>query len=216
MPSQYLFARPLTTHALILPRPPHPPIQPPRAFSQARLGKQYKAFSTCKAAWLPKLPASYQHHSLWLRRCLAVAQQLHSSRSRAAAVVEVAAALIEKDNSFLIAKRIEGDDFENKWEFPGGKLELGETPFMAIEREIKEELAINVRAVSHVGTWYHQLIDKEICLHLIKCESDSYIDIASTKNLTAHSQLVWHPNDELLEIEWIGSDKKIAQFLQRL
>jgi 8-oxo-dGTP diphosphatase len=131
-------------------------------------------------------------------------------------VVEVAAALIEKDNSFLIAKRIEGDDFENKWEFPGGKLELGETPFMAIEREIKEELAINVRAVSHVGTWYHQLIDKEICLHLIKCESDSYIDIASTKNLTAHSQLVWHPNDELLEIEWIGSDKKIAQFLQRL
>lgn len=131
-------------------------------------------------------------------------------------VVEVAAALIEKDNLFLIAKRIEGDDFENKWEFPGGKLEFEETPFMAIEREIKEELAINVKAVSHVGTWHHQLIDKEICLHLIKCQSDKTIDIANAQNLTAHSQLAWHPTDELLEIDWIGSDKKIAQFLQRL
>jgi 8-oxo-dGTP diphosphatase len=131
-------------------------------------------------------------------------------------VVEVAAALIENDDSFLIAKRIEGDTFENKWEFPGGKLELGETPFMAIEREIKEELAIDVRAISHVGTWHHQLIDKEICLYLIKCESDDSIDITSTKNLTAHSQLAWHPTDKLIEIEWIGSDKKIAQFLQRV
>jgi 8-oxo-dGTP diphosphatase len=120
-------------------------------------------------------------------------------------VVEVAAALIENDDSFLIAKRIEGDTFENKWEFPGGKLELGETPFIAIER-----------AVSHVGTWHHQLIDKEICLYLIKCESDDSIDITSTKNLTAHSQLAWHPTDKLIEIEWIGSDKKIAQFLQRV
>jgi len=131
-------------------------------------------------------------------------------------VVEVAAALIENDDSFLIAKRIEGDAFENKWEFPGGKLELGETPFMAIEREIKEELAIDVRAISHVGTWHHQLIDKEICLHLIKCESDDSIDITSTQNLTAHSQLAWHPTDKLIEIEWIGSDKNIAQFLQRV
>ena len=130
-------------------------------------------------------------------------------------VVEVAAALIENSDSFLIAKRIEGDLFENKWEFPGGKLELNETPFMAIEREIKEELAIDVRAISHIGTWYHQLLDKEICLHLIKCESDNPIDLANTQSLTAHSQLAWHPTDELLEIEWIGSDKKIAQFLQR-
>ena len=131
-------------------------------------------------------------------------------------VVEVAAALIENGDSFLIAKRIEGDEFENKWEFPGGKLEFGETPLMAIEREIMEELAIDVRAISHVGTWHHQLIDKEICLHLIKCQSDGMIDIANTQNLTAHSQLAWHPTDELLEIDWIGSDKKIAQFLQRV
>ena len=131
-------------------------------------------------------------------------------------VVEVAAALIENGNSFLIAKRIEGDAFENKWEFPGGKLEFEETPFMAIEREIKEELVIDVRAISHIGTWHHQLIDKEICLHLIKCESENPIDVANAQNLTAHSQLAWHPTDELLEIDWIGSDKKIAQFLQRV
>ena len=95
MPPQYSFARPLTTHALTLPRPPHPPIQPPRAFSEARLGKQYKAPSTCKAAWLP----SYQHHQHLTTRCgfaaASPSQQLHSSRSRAAAVEVSAAAAAE-------------------------------------------------------------------------------------------------------------------------
>jgi len=130
-------------------------------------------------------------------------------------VIEVAAALIENDDSFLIAKRIEEDEFANKWEFPGGKLESGETSFEAIEREIMEELAIDVRAISQVSTWHHQLTDKEICLHLIKCQYDGLIDVENTASLTAHSQLMWHPKDELLDIEWIGSDRKIAQFLQQ-
>jgi len=130
-------------------------------------------------------------------------------------VIEVSAALIENDHSFLIAKRSEGDDFANKWEFPGGKLESGETPLSAIEREIMEELALEVRAINNVGTWYHQLTDKEICLHLIKCQYDGIIDVENTDSLTAHSQLMWHPKDELLGIEWIGSDRQIAQFLQQ-
>jgi 8-oxo-dGTP diphosphatase len=129
-------------------------------------------------------------------------------------VVEVAAALIENDDSFLIAKRVERDEFENKWEFPGGKLEFDETPFMAIEREIMEELALEVRAINNVGTWHHQLVDKEICLHLIKCQYDGIINVKNTELLTAHSQLMWHPKDQLINIEWIGSDRNIAEFLQ--
>jgi len=130
-------------------------------------------------------------------------------------VIEVVAALIENDDSFLIAKRIEGDAFANKWEFPGGKLEFGETSFGAIEREIMEELAIEVRAINNVGTWHHQLTDKEICLHLIKCQYDGIIDVENTDSLTAHSQLMWHPKNELIDIEWIGSDRKIAKSLQQ-
>lgn len=131
-------------------------------------------------------------------------------------VIEVAAALIEHKDTFLIAKRIEGDEFANMWEFPGGKLESGETSFAAIEREIMEELAIEVKAIANVGTWHHQLTDKEICLHLVKCNPDGRINIDNTELLTAHSQLMWHPMDKLLDIEWIGSDMKIAQFLQQV
>ena len=130
-------------------------------------------------------------------------------------VIEVAAALIENDDSFLIAKRNDGDEFANKWEFPGGKLESGETPFAAIEREIMEELTLEVRAINNVGTWHHQLTDKEICLHLIKCQSVGIIDVENTNSLTAHSQLMWHPKNELIDLEWIGSDGSIAQFLQQ-
>ena len=131
-------------------------------------------------------------------------------------VIEVAAALIENEDTFLIAKRIIGDEFANMWEFPGGKLEPGETPLVAIEREMVEELALEVKAIANVGTWHHQLTDKEICLHLVKCNPNRLIDIDNTEILTAHSQLMWHPMDNLLDIEWIGSDRKIAQFLQQV
>lgn len=130
-------------------------------------------------------------------------------------VVEVAAALIEIEDSFLIAKRNQSSVFSGKWEFPGGKLESGETSFKAIEREIKEELNLEVKALDKVGTWHHQLSDKEICLHLIKCGYGGTIDILSTEDFTAHSQLMWHPKDRMLELDWVGSDREIALFLQK-
>lgn len=56
-------------------------------------------------------------------------------------LIKVVAALIEKDNKVLIAKRSTGDpNVYDKWEFPGGKVELNEYEFLTIEREIFEEL----------------------------------------------------------------------------
>ena len=56
-------------------------------------------------------------------------------------LIKVVAALIEKDNKVLIAKRSTGDpNVYGKWEFPGGKMEEGETEEQAIIREIREEL----------------------------------------------------------------------------
>lgn len=60
-------------------------------------------------------------------------------------VVEVAAAVIERpDGSFLMASRPEGKAYAGWWEFPGGKVEAGETPRHALERELREELGIQV------------------------------------------------------------------------
>ena len=54
----------------------------------------------------------------------------------------VTAAVIERDGHILIAKRRQGSRFAGKWEFPGGKLEKGETPEQCLKRELQEELEI--------------------------------------------------------------------------
>lgn len=59
-------------------------------------------------------------------------------------VIVAAAALIAPDNRVLVARRPPGKSFAGQWEFPGGKLELGETPEAALHRELHEELGILV------------------------------------------------------------------------
>ena len=73
-------------------------------------------------------------------------------------MIKVVAALIEKDNKYLIAKRSTGSsDVLGKWEFPGGKVEKDEDEFKAIEREIKEEFEINIKA--------QQFITNNMCIY---------------------------------------------------
>ena len=57
--------------------------------------------------------------------------------------VNVVAAIIKKDDLYLIAQRLKGD-FAGLWEFPGGKIEEGELPVQALKREIREELNIEI------------------------------------------------------------------------
>ena len=62
-------------------------------------------------------------------------------------LVEVAAAVIERpDGSFLMARRPEGKVYAGWWEFPGGKVEAGETARHALDRELREELGIEVES----------------------------------------------------------------------
>ncbi len=61
-------------------------------------------------------------------------------------MIPVVAALIVRDGKLLIARRPAGKHMAGRWEFPGGKLERGESPEQAVEREICEELAVSVRA----------------------------------------------------------------------
>lgn len=61
-------------------------------------------------------------------------------------MIPVVAALIVRGGRLLIARRPEGRHMAGRWEFPGGKLEKGESPEDAVEREIREELGLDVRA----------------------------------------------------------------------
>lgn len=83
----------------------------------------------------------------------------------------VACALIDADNRILLAQRPEGKSFAGLWEFPGGKLEQGETPEQALIRELSEELSITVKQdclspltfASHTYEKFHLLMPLYIC-----------------------------------------------------
>lgn len=86
-------------------------------------------------------------------------------------VLVVACALLDKDNRILLAQRPEGKSLASLWEFPGGKLEQGETPEAALIRELREELSIEVKAdclspltfASHSYEKFHLLMPLYIC-----------------------------------------------------
>lgn len=90
----------------------------------------------------------------------------------AAKIVLVAAcALIDSDNRILLARRPAGKPMEGLWEFPGGKVEVGETPEATLIRELREELGIIVRAdclapltfASHDYETFHLLMPLYVC-----------------------------------------------------
>jgi len=73
-------------------------------------------------------------------------------------IVKVTAAILVKDNKLIIAKRGPDDRLANKWEFPGGKIEINETPEKCLKREMKEEFDIDVSIGEYLGSipipWY--------------------------------------------------------------
>ncbi len=86
-------------------------------------------------------------------------------------VLVAACALVDADNRVLLARRPEGKNMAGLWEFPGGKLEAGETPEEALIRELREELGIEVAApclaplsfASHDYGSFHLLMPLYIC-----------------------------------------------------
>ena len=94
-----------------------------------------------------------------------------AERSENNLVLVVALALIDSDGRILITQRPEGKSMAGLWEFPGGKVEFGETPEEALIREIGEELGINVTAsclapltfASHAYDSFHLLMPLYVC-----------------------------------------------------
>lgn len=122
-------------------------------------------------------------------------------------MLKVVAALIMKDGKMLIAKRSTGNkDVIGKWEFPGGKVEENETEKQAIEREIKEEFDILVRAEKFITNVISKDKKSEIDLKLYLCK---YID--GKIKLNDHSDYNWVDKDEILDYDLADLDVELVK-----
>ena len=108
--------------------------------------------------------------------------------------IHVSAGLIRKNAKLLIAKRQKGSHLAGYWEFPGGKLEKGESPQACLEREIEEELGIKIRAGQVLLTVEHAYQDKTISLYVmngsvlsgqpraLECQAFKWVEIKDLQN----------------------------------
>ena len=124
----------------------------------------------------------------------------------------VVAALIEKEGKVLIAKRLTGNSkVINKWEFPGGKVEPGEEEKDAIEREIKEEFELQIKAKQFLVNNECKYPDRTIDLRLYLCD---YLN--GDFKLHAHSEYKWVSPSELLEYDLAPADIPLAEYVKKV
>ena len=91
-------------------------------------------------------------------------------RPRGFGPVIVAAAVIIRDGRVLLTRRGEGQHLAGMWEFPGGKLEAGESPEEALLRECQEECGIEVEVAEILEVTHHRYPEKEVLLLFYRCE----------------------------------------------
>ncbi len=124
----------------------------------------------------------------------------------------VVAALIKKNNDVLIARRSTGDEnVLGKWEFPGGKVEPNETEGHAIEREIKEEFELDIKAIKYITNNVCEYPTKTVDLRLYECEY-----ISGEFKLHDHSEYKWVNINELLNYDLAPADIPLAKYLKEL
>ena len=114
--------------------------------------------------------------------------------------IEVAAAIIVKDNKVFATQRGYGE-FKDGWEFPGGKLEPGESAREALIREIREELDVDIRVGRLLETVEYDYPEFHLTMHCFICELLSE-DIV----LKEHEDARWLKEEELDTVDWLPAD----------
>lgn len=117
-------------------------------------------------------------------------------------LVKVVGAIIENDNNeILCALRSPKMSIPNSWEFPGGKIEKGETLKDAIEREIREELDCSVEFIEEFHNNTHEYDNFIVNLITVKCKL-----VQGMPTANEHSKLIWLHRENLSSLKWAPAD----------
>ena len=121
--------------------------------------------------------------------------------------IEVVAAIIVRDHRIFTTQRGYGK-WKDWWEFPGGKIEHGETPEDALKREIREELATEIEVDELLTTVEYDYPKFHLTMHCYLCTI-----ISGDLSLLEHEDARWLAIDELDSVKWLPADKDVIEKL---
>ena len=126
--------------------------------------------------------------------------------------IEVVAAIIIKDGQVFATQRGYGE-FQGWWEFPGGKMEAGESPQEALKREINEELDADIQVNELLETVEWDYPNFHLTMHCFICNL-----LSESMHLNEHEAATWLTHETLRSVKWLPADEillaKIAEYLR--
>jgi 8-oxo-dGTP diphosphatase len=135
-----------------------------------------------------------------------------SQRLKQMDAINVTAAIIQQNGKVLVARRKSGH-LQGKWEFPGGKIEPGETPEACLERELLEEFEIKIETGNFVAEsiFHYKAVDRTIRLLGYKAKY-----VSGSFRLHVHDEVAWVGLDELDSYDFAPADIPLAHEIQRM
>ena len=121
--------------------------------------------------------------------------------------IEVVAAIIRKGDRIFATQRGYGE-WKDWWEFPGGKMEAGETPEEALVREIREELSAEISVEEFLCMVEYQYPAFFLKMHCYLCSL-----VTEALHLNEHEAAKWLAKDELDSVKWLPADVKVVKTL---
>ena len=120
--------------------------------------------------------------------------------------INVVAAVIVRNGKIFATQRGYGE-WKDWWEFPGGKIEPGESPEDALQREIREELSIEISIDRHLTTVDYDYPDFHLTMHSYLCHLKDDIQ----PHLLEHEAARWLGKSELEEVKWLPADVEVIK-----
>jgi 8-oxo-dGTP diphosphatase len=122
--------------------------------------------------------------------------------------IEVVAAIIRKEDKIFATQRGYGE-WKDWWEFPGGKIEAGETPEEALKREIQEELSTEISVDKFLCTVEYDYPAYHLTMHCYLCSL-----LTEALHLNEHEAAKWLTMEELNSVKWLPADMEVVEKME--